>query len=228
MSCGGSICSTTFTSYCLQRGRDVPPTGQVYLPAHPDQFSLVVIGADGTETPLPAGEHINFSSVRGFASVNATIGREALAALGGVDARIIVARGATLIPAPVADDPNPVTEAEIAFATKSLREHGDEIVDSAPAGQAAAVINKIAATIVPQATATPDSLRQLWHDVIDNLGPARPSGTDAIERARDIYDWCQGRTSYHSMSGIKSCLEFRHDLEIMRLNGKYWESQPGY
>ena len=34
--------------------------------------------------------------------------------------------------------------------------------------------------------------------------------------------------SYHSMGGIKSCLEFKHDSEIMRLNTDYWESQPGY
>lgn len=228
MSCGGSICTTSFTSYCLQRDRDVPPTGQAYMPAHPAQFSLVVIGENGAETLLPAGDHISFSSVRGYASVNATIGRDALAALGGTGAKIVVAKGAALIPEPVAGDPNPVTEAEMAFTTKSLREHGDDIVDTAPAGQAAAVISRIAATIVPSAPATPDSLQQLWHDVIDNIGPAHPVGNDAIERARGIYDWCQGRTSYHSMGGIKSCLEFKHDVEIMRLNGKYWDSQPGY
>ena len=64
--------------------------------------------------------------------------------------------------------------------------------------------------------------------MIDGLGPARPANSEGIQRARDIYDWCQGRMSYHTMGGIKSCLEFKHDENIMRLNTDYWESQPGY
>ena len=30
------------------------------------------------------------------------------------------------------------------------------------------------------------------------------------------------------MAGIKSCLEFKHDTTIMKLNSDYWDSQPGY
>lgn len=228
MRCSGSICTTSFTTYCLQRERDVPTTGQAYLPAAPEHFTLSIIAEDGTETPLAAGEHVSFRSQRGYSAVVATIGRQELAQLGGVAARIVTSERAALLPVPEANDPNPITEAEIAYATQSLREHGEEIVDATPDGQAAAIVNRMATTIVPSAPANADSLKQLWHDVIDGLGPAHPIGQDAIKRARDIYDWCQTRMSYHSMGGIKSCLEFKHDNTIMRLNREYWESQPGY
>ncbi len=228
MRCAGSTCTTTFSSYCLQRERDVPTTGQAYLPAHPEQFQLSVVTADGTETLLPAGDHVTFRSQRGYSAVSAVIRRDALTALGGVSAKIVTAKGAALIPEPVPGDPNPISEAEIAFATKSLREHGEAVVDSTPDAAAAMLINRMATAIIPGAPANTESLEQLWHDAVDGLGTYRPAGTDAIKRARDIYEWCQGRMTYHSMAGIKSCLEFKHDSTIMRLNTDYWENQPGY
>ena len=228
LRCAGSTCTTTFSSYCLQRERDVPTTGQAYLPAHPDQFQLSVVAADGTETLLPAGEHVIFRSQRGYSAVSATLRRDDLTALGGVSAKIVTAKGAALVPEPVAGDPNPISEAEIAFATKSLREHGEAIVDATPEAGAAMLINRMAATIIPGAPVNSESLEQLWHDAVGGIGTYRPAGADAIERARDIYEWCQGRISYHSMAGIKSCLEFKHDNAIMRLNTDYWENQPGY
>lgn len=228
MDCSGSICTTTFSSYCLQRERGVPSTGQAYLPAADEQFSLLVVAADGSETTVPAKDHVTFRSVRGYSSVNAVIGKDTLAKLGGVSAKMVVAARAALVPVPVAGDPNPISEQEIAYAAGSLREHGNEVVDSQPDAEAASVINRMAATIVPRQAVNPESLEQLWRDVIKGLGPAHPANSEGIRRARDIYDWCQTRSSYHSMGGIKSCLEFRHDGEIMKLNTDYWESQPGY
>jgi len=228
MSCGSSICTTSLSSYCLQRERDVPTTGQAYLPAAKDQFALVVIDKNGTETSLPASDHMTFRSSRGYSAVNVVISKKTLAKLGGVSAKIIVSDGAALIPEPKEGDPNPISEQEIAYATGSLRDHGNEIVDALPDAEAAGVINRMAATIIPKAPANAESLEQLWHDVIQGLGQSHPANSEGIRKARETYDWCQGRTSYHSMGGIKSCLEYKHDSTIMRLNTDYWESQPGY
>ncbi|MCK5779149.1 MAG: hypothetical protein KAH11_10190 [Rhodospirillales bacterium] len=228
MNCSGQICTTSLSSYCLQRDRDVPTTGQAYLPAADEQFRLIVVGEDGTERDVSASEHVTFRSIRGYSSVNAVINRGELAKLGGVSAKIVVAKRAALVPEPVAGDPNPISAEELAYAAKSLREHGEEVVDATPQAEAAAIVNRITATIIPKLKADPESLEQLWRDVIDGLGPARPANSEGIQRARDIYDWCQGRMSYHTMGGIKSCLEFKHDENIMRLNTDYWESQPGY
>ncbi len=228
MNCSGSVCTTSLSSYCLQRERDVPSTGQAYLPAAREQFDLVVVAADGSEKTLPAGDHVTFRSVRGYSSVNAVIGRDTLNKLGGVSAKIVVAARAALVPEPVAGDPNPISEQELAYAAKSLRDHGRDVVDSQPDAEAASIVNRLAATIVPRQPASPEGLEQLWRDVINGMGPSRPANAEGIQRARDIYDWCQTRSSYHSMGGVKSCLEFRHDNTIMKLNTDYWESQPGY
>jgi hypothetical protein len=228
MDCSGAICATSLSSYCLQRERDLPTTGQAYLPGAKEQFSLIVVGKDGSEVTLPGDAHLTFRSVRGYSSVNALISKDALAKLGGVSAKIVVAQRAMLVPEPVAGDPNPISEQELAFASRSLRDHGNDVVDTQADAMAASVVNRMAATIVPRAPANNESLQQLWHDVIDKLGPAHPANAEGIRRARDIYDWCQTRTSYHSMAGIKSCLEFKHDSTIMKLNSDYWDSQPGY
>lgn len=228
MDCSGSICTTSLSSYCLQKDRTVPSTGQAYLPASDKQFDLVVVARDGAEKTVSASGNVTFRSVRGYSSVNAVIAKDALAKLGGVSAKIVVAARAALIPEAVAGDPNPISEQEKLFAAKSLREHGEDVVDRQPDAQAASVVNRLAATIVPRTIANPENLEQLWRDVIDGIGPAQPVNGEGIRRARDIYDWCQGRSSYHSMGGIKSCLEFKHDSTIMKLNTDYWESQPGY
>ncbi len=228
MHCSGAICTTSLSSYCLQKERDLPITGQRYLPASKDQFQLVVVGEDGNETILPAGDHMTFRSARGYSAVNAVISRDALARLGGVNARIIVAERAALVPEAVAGDPNPISEQELAYAARSLRDHGNDVVDTKPDAEAASLINRMAATIVPGDSYSDKGMEQLWHDVIDGMGSIRPAGAEGIRRARDIYDWCQGRTSYHSMGGVKVCLEFKHDSTIMKLNGDYWDSQPGF
>lgn len=228
MRCGGEICTADITSYCLQRERDVPTTGQAYRPAADEQFALIVTDATGARTRLPAGAHVSFASQRGYTSVKATLTIRDLAALGAVGAEIDIAPGAALLPVADAGDPNPISKAEAAFATQSLREHGDAIVDAQPAAQAAGIVNRLVTNIIPGLPADKPVLDQLWHEVIDGLGPAKPANGEAIRRARQIYDWCQGRTSYHSTAGIKSCLEFKHDDQIMRLNSDYWDSQPSY
>lgn len=228
MRCEGAICTTDLTTYCLQRGRDVPSTGQVYRPAAAEQIRLIVEAADGTEHTLPVDGNVLFRSIRGYTNVSATLNRNDPALAGAAAVRLEVAAGAMLIPEAVAGDPNPISEAELAFAANSLRQHGNEIVDSQAAAQSAAIVNRIATSIMPRAPLAPGALDQLWRDVIDGIGPARPYGTDALQRARSIYDWCQKRSSYHSMAGIKSCLEFKHDDAIMRLNKTYWDSQPGF
>ncbi len=198
------------------------------MPAHPDQFSLTVTTASGETLELKTGEHVEFRSLRGFTMVRAIIDEEVVRRHEIVEAEISAFPGASLLPEPVAGDPNPITEAEIAYATRSLRQHGEELVDATPEAQAATIINRIAATIVPREDATDENLDRLWWNAIDGMGPAKPVGEDAIRRARDIYDWCQSRMSYHSMSGVKSCLEFKHDDTIMRLNTDYWNSQPSH
>lgn len=228
ISCGSAVCTTSFTSYCLQRERNVPITGQAYLPTHEKAFTLIIAREDGSEVKVPAMDNVDFTSARGYSSVRAIIPKDVITKHGGVSATIVAAAGASLMPEPIAGDENPISEAELAFATKSLREHGQDIVDATPDAKSAQIVNRIAATIVPKARATDDALDQLWHDVIDGLGTAKPASADAIQRARDIYDWCKGRMSYYSMGGIKSCLEFKHDDTIMKLNTDYWESQPGF
>ena len=125
MNCSGQICTTSLSSYCLQRDRDVPTTGQAYLPAADEQFRLIVVGKDGSERDVSASEHVTFRSIRGYSSVNAVINRGELAKLGGVSAKIVVAKRAALVPEPVAGDPNPISAEELAYAAKSLREHGE-------------------------------------------------------------------------------------------------------
>lgn len=221
-------CRAEFSTFCLQKDRAAPSSGRAYVPAAPEHFTLVVTAADGSERRLPAGEHVRFMSARGFVAARAILDADTLADLGGATARLDIAAKAALLPTPEPGDPNPLTEQEIAYAAGSLRDQGEALVDARPDAGAAALLGRLAASIVPRDPATPERLERLWQDVIDGVDGPRPGTAPARGKARELYEWCQSRSSYHSMAGIKSCLEFRHDDVIQRLNTDYWESRPGY
>lgn len=227
------VCRAEFSTYCLQKDRKAPSTGRAYAPAGPEHFHLVVIAADGSERRLAAGQHVRFMSARGFVAARALLDAETVRELGGTSARLQIAAGAALVPVPEAGDDEPLTEQEIAYARDSLRKRGEALVDAMPEAGAAALLSRLSATIEPRDPATPERLEQLWQDVIERIngsgGQGRlPAVAPAREKARELYEWCQRRSSYHSMGGIKSCLEFRHDDAIQRLNKDYWEGRPGY
>lgn len=225
--CYNGTCKTDLTTFCLQQERDVPTVGTAYTPAQAEQFVVRVTNTEGESRDLPAAELVTFASNRGFSSVNVHMDQAKIEAFGFKHARLIVNENASLVPVPADNDPNPLGEAEVVHATTSLREMGTELVDRQPSGVSARMINQLAAMIVNfNAPASDQTLERLWNDVVDDMAPELEQAPGAKERARQAYDRC-GLGWYHSMGGVKDCLNYRHDEVMQQLNGDYWDKQPG-
>ena len=225
LTCQSGICAAQLSTYCLQRERPSPSMGAAYVPATKEHFTLVLRDAAGTEVRVPAGDHMLFTENRGFMSVAASIEHGRMRALGATDARLVVWPGASLIPVPEANDPNPLTDEEIAYVTKSLRPYGEEIVDHSREAATAQLLAKLNAALPAEGALASTSFDNMWQQVIGDDVPL-PSSSPALRGAQDAFKDCAvGKTQ--AMGGFKRCLDFKHDDLIRGLNIEYWENQPG-
>lgn len=226
--CDGTTCETDITTFCLQQDRESPRTGTIYAPADRSHFLLRVTSSDGAVRDIPTAD-MTFTSGRGFTHVRVSMPADSLVSLGAETARLVVTRQASLIPAPMPGDPDPISEAERAYVTSSLRAIGEELVDGQPLATSAKIVGRVASAITDfYARPTPAAVDRLWTDVLDDLAPVLKQDGDAvIERAQREIDLCARPGHHHSMAGVKSCLEYRHGDLMRDLNIDYWARKPG-
>jgi len=224
--CEGGRCETDITTFCLQQDRAAPRLGTAYAPAAADHFVLRLTAHDGTIRDMPATQ-ATFTSGRGFTHVRVGIAEEHLTAWGAKSARLVVTRQASLIPEPVAGDPDPLSPAEIQYVTTSLRPLGEAMIDSQPLATAARIVGRVATAIIDmRASATPANVERLWDGVLTDMETTLPPGTSAIDSARKEIDRCARPGHHHSLAGVKSCLEYRHGDLMRNLNIDYWNRKP--
>jgi len=225
--CEGATCETD-TTFCLQQDRESPRTGTLYAPADASHFLLRVTSNDGAVRDIPAA-NMTFTSGRGFTHVRVSMPADSLSGLGAQSARLVVTRQASLIPAPLPGDPDPISEAERDYVTNSLRAIGEDLVDGQPLATSAKIVGRVASAITDfYARPTPAAVDRLWTDVLDDMAPVLKQDRGAvIERAQREIDLCARPDHHHSMAGVKSCLEYRHGDLMRDLNIDYWNRKPG-
>lgn len=226
LSCSDGICAAQLTTYCLQRERPAPTMGAAYVPATKEHFTLVLTNAAGQEVRLPASEHMRFNENRGFMSVAASIELGRMKALGAQSAKIVVWEGASLIPVPEENDPNPLTDDEIEFVTSSLRTVGQDYVDHQPKAGSAQLLAQLNAALPSDGIVAANTFQGMWQNSIGDEMPLPASGA-VLEGAQQAFEDCSGRTSTYMVGGLRRCLEFQHDNMIRGLNIEYWQNQPG-
>ncbi len=226
LTCSDGVCAAQLSTYCLQRERPAPGMGTAYVPAKPEQFTLVLIDDKGAEVRVPAGEHMTFLENRGFMAVAASVELGRLKALGATTAKLVVWPEASLIPVPVANDPNPLTEEEIAFVTDSLRTHGQSYVDNKPEAASAQLLARLNAALPSEGPVAANTFDGLWQKSIGDEFPLT-GDSFGLKGARDAFDDCINGKSTYAVGGLRRCLEFRHDDLIRNLNIEYWQNQTG-
>lgn len=226
--CDGATCETDITTFCLQRDRESPRTGTLYAPAERSHFLLRVTSRGGTVSDIPATD-VTFTSGRGFTHVRVSMPADRLATLGAESARLVVTRQASLIPAALPGDADPISKAERDYVINSLRAIGEELVDDQPLARSAKIVGRVASAITDfYARPSPAAVDRLWTDVLDDMAPVlKQDGGTVIDRAQREIDLCARPGHHHSMAGVKSCLEYRHGDLMRDLNIDYWNRKPG-
>jgi len=226
MECEGGVCKATLSTYCLQRERESPFEGTIYHAANPAHYTLILDYADGRERSMPIDEQVKFVSSRGFKAVNATIPEALIAAHGAASARLLVQAEASLIPEVDPQDPNPLTDEEIALATGPFRSLGARVLDSRADADVARALGTMLRG-VPEWRGWPQmDKEELWSKVAD-VADQEKIGGYGLEQIQREFDNCvtlhEARKSY----SVGYCLMQRHDNVMLDLNKHYWETQAG-
>jgi hypothetical protein len=228
-TCADGQCQAELSSYCLQRGRPIPRRGKVYNPVALADFELLVRGPGGTRA-VPATEALKFAGKREFMSMAATIDADALRALAGGETEIVALRvrpGATLLPEPVALDPFPLTEKEIAYVRDWRRKQAAEIVDTAPGARTVRTLAQFLNLLPAAGMGDPAAVTATWRDAIRREFKDGASDAAMAEVETEL-ERCDSSGTRYSYMGLRRCMEFRHDDLIRDLNIEYWvATQPG-
>jgi len=225
VTCDGGACQVELATLCLQRHRDVPEPGMRYMPAAAETLTLVGRDAAGNQISRPLGGAARIAALRSYTTVKVEIDADAMAGLSEV--AVVVAPGAALLPAPVANDPDPLTDKEIAYFTGSMRDVATELFTAAADRRdAALVLGRLIDATPEEGAMTPATRTEIWRRAVD----AHPADWSPVgmDHARTIHDACQGLTARTGFYLLRSCLEHRQEEVLMNLNGRYWQAtEPG-
>lgn len=226
LTCDDGLCAADLSTFCLQRARPAPNVGTEYVPAAPDQFTLVVIDASGRERRLPASRHVTFSERRGFTAASAYLPEKRLFSLGAVRARLEIGARASLVPKPVEGDRFPQSREEIRHATGAARALGARIVDASPRGAAARALGAIVNRLPREGREDASRYEELWDRAVRDGAAGRP-GRAGIGRARREFDQCLRSINNGAAYRLRGCLTVRHDKIMRDLSVEYWNAGAG-
>ena len=106
--CDNGPCQAEFSTYCLQKERDLPRAEAPYEVAAGGELYLVLRGIDGGLWRLPAAPHVRIRTARhGHTAVIIELSSQALRTLNARRAAIEIGPRVTLMPIAAAGDDNP-------------------------------------------------------------------------------------------------------------------------
>lgn len=223
LTCEGGVCEAEFSAFCLQAERVAPKPGTPYRLTESSHIVLTGIADDGTTRPLPAGDLLRIQSARSHTAVRLQVDRDRLSELGLKAVRVAVADNVTLTPEPVADDAQPLGEAETSMVEQALRPLGAMVVDQNSEGMAAARIANRLVNSVPYYDGDPQGTAKTWSRLITE---ARGDGLSPMgERlAQNAFDLCQYYATRVVEGDMKGCMQGQHDRLMKVLNSSYWKA----
>lgn len=226
LTCADGVCEAEFSAFCLQQDRVAPEPGTPYRLAGADGnggIAVTGVARDGSRRDLAAADVLRIVSARSHTAVTLRVDRARLAALGIDGVEVRVAGDVTLAPRPVADDPNPIGETEMALAEQVLRPLGGAVVDRNSEGMAAARIANRLVNSLPYYDGDPAGTARTWNTLMHE---ARQNGLSPMgERlAKNAFVLCQYYADRVVQGDMKGCMQGQHDRLMKVLNSSFWKA----
>lgn len=221
LHCEAGVCKAEFSAFCLQKNRDTPAAMTPYRPAEGADVHFVVTAPDGSQRTVPA-TGLSIRSVNAYTSVVIGVSEDRVRALGGAVA-LRVGSNVTLVPEPQENDPNPLTEAEIAHATSTLRSMGTSYVDRE--GKVADAV-RLSMRMINEVSST-TGLRELQpvKGLVDRVLASEDIRADSREMLRQRLSRCNTMIEGEwRASGLRLCMRIHHEKMVDTLNWPYWDA----
>ncbi len=219
--CEAGICKAEFSTFCLQKERDLPRAGDPYHVATGGAVTLVLTLANGTLKRIPANSHVIIKAARsGHTAVTIEIPHAKLSGLGAQSVAIEVGERVALMPDPILGDDNPQTAQDKRLATGPLRGLGQKVVDTGPHdADRVRLLNRLINALPNSIERQADARQSLWRR-------AAATGFQTFQRTRIAkaeYDACwQDRVVELYGYSVRHCLQRRHDGLMWQHVKRYW------
>ncbi|NKB55808.1 MAG: hypothetical protein GKS00_05680 [Alphaproteobacteria bacterium] len=223
--CENGVCKAEFSTFCLQKERDLPRAGDPYTVADGGAVGLVLTGPDGSVKRVPAASHVRISAARsGHTAVTIELNRSVLDRLGAHHAAIEVGERVALMPVPIVGDDNPQTEQDKLLAAGPLRQLGQAIVDQGPHDiNRVRVLNRLINALPDSIDMHADARQTLWRRAVDTGFQAAPPAR--VAKAAQEYDACwQDRVVALFGYSVRHCLQRQHDGLMWGHVKRYWNA----
>jgi hypothetical protein len=227
MTCDGNGCIVQLTAFCLEQQRKNPLLGQAYVPVENADIRLVGLRADGSTVTLPAAAYLQFTTRRGFTSIEAALDPATYEKLGLVAASVFVGKKVSLLPMADAADGDPHAAEEIALATGPNRLTAEQFYDDRGANADALRLTNAMINALPVGYHRQDSDGRAWNmpEVMSLEGKVDPAG---IAEAAKMHADCQIKVDVtHHVDSMRACLEGAHDRLTLRQNLDLWSAIGG-
>ncbi len=223
MICGEDGCVAQLSSFCLQRERKSPNYRTPYYVAGGAGIWLHLSDADGGHRTVPAGGLARLISTFGNTEIEASVSTADMAALGAVEISVEVGNLVTLFPESVADDPNPITAAEGAFAMGPARSLAADIFDSPRGlGDTINILDRAINSITTFSRLSDEGRRDLWSRVAG--APLEAELDKRTRRAAGVFSACLDDLRRQMVFGLRNCLEGRRADLLIRANLRLWNA----
>jgi hypothetical protein len=124
----------------------------------------------------------------------------------------------SLLPIVSADDPDPLTPAEISDATGPARSMGAVYFeDGGPVGVTARLMAALLSGLPGKGRVPPLQRDRLWQDAIDT-DLRRVSTAEGLDKARKYLEACRGALEAGVHYSLRTCLEARHGTLVRAHN----------
>jgi hypothetical protein len=227
MTCDASGCSIELTAFCLEQERHNPLLDQVYVPVESADIRLMGMRADGSTVTLPAAPYLQFTTQRGFTSIDASIDPATLGELDLVAASIFIGEHVSLLPIANEKDTDPHAAEEIALATGPNRLTAQQFYDDHGANADALRLTNAMINALPMGYRHQDSDGRVWNapQVVSLEAKVDPAG---VAEAAQMHSDCQIKVDVtHHVDSMRACLEGSHDRLSLRQNIDLWNAIGG-
>ncbi|MGH6939313.1 hypothetical protein [Hypericibacter sp.] len=227
LTCDESGCHADLTAFCLERERHNPLPGQVYLPVANADIRVIGLHADGSTITLPTTPYLQFTTRRGFTSIEASLDPTIYRALGLIGASIFVGQRVSLLPEADARDTDPRLAEEIALATGPNRLTAQQFYDDHGADSDALRLTSAMINSLPTGYRREDSDGRVWAapQVVSLETKVDPAG---LAEAAQMHADCQVKVDVtHHVDSMRACLEGSHDRLSLRQNIDLWNAIGG-
>jgi len=228
LHCQDGTCIGHFSAFCLQEQRPAPSANSEYLLAPGGAMTLIATLRDGRTLRLPANDMLTIRTRIGFTSVRVSIPEAKVKSLGAVSAALEVAAMTSILPRPVAGDPDPQSAEEIALATGPMRRAAEQPFENPGEASDAARLSSLTINLIPEDEPQTAAGRDaLWNQVVALASRSRSLTPGGVEEAQRIYSACEISVASKSSFNLRSCMELHHADLMALTNRGFWDSTGG-